>query len=234
VSRYAETHAETAKLARVLGLAGPEPLAYLRRVPADELRDYREAVTGLLFEQDAELLRRAADAARLLPPRVIARIAERALGPMLCARVTGLLEPQLAAEVSRYLSIEFLAQLAAELDPRRCADVVVSTPGQRVLEIALAMARRGEHVAMGRFVAHLDGTTLAACVRQLTDEDLLRVSFVLEGKGRIAEIAAFAGPERICRMLGHADAMGLAEEARDLIEHLDVRSRERFIRRVRS
>jgi hypothetical protein len=228
VSAVTDSRAEAAKLARLLGLDGPDLLACVQQVPASELRDYREAVTELLYEDDRALLQRAADAGRLLPAHTLATVGERALGPCICARLTGLLAPDRAAEASRHFSIEFLAQLAAELDPRRAADVVRSLSPDRVLDIAVVMAARGEHVAMGRFVAHLDDDALTACIEELTDEDLLRVAFVLEDKERLEEVFELVGLERTQRMLDGAESMGLGDEALDLFDHLNTRQRKRL------
>jgi hypothetical protein len=234
MSAATDSRAEAAKLARLLGLDGPESLASVQQAPASELRDYRDAVTELLYDDDRALLQRAADAARLLPAHTLATIGERALGPLICARLTGLLDPARAVDISRHFSIDFLAQLAAELDPRRAVDVITSMPPDLVLDIAVAMAARGEHVGMGRFVAHLDDDTLAACIEELTDEDLLRVGFVLEGKERLGEVFELVGLERTQRMLDGAGSMGLGEEALDLLDHLDARQRKQLRRRVGS
>jgi hypothetical protein len=234
VSAETESRAEVAKLARVLGLGGPAALAHLLQVPARELCDYREAVTVLLFERDAELLRHAAEAAHLIPLRTLAVIGERALGPLVCARLTGLLEPERAAEVSEHMSVGFLARLAAELDPRRIIALLAAMPAERVLDVALAMAADGEHVAMGRFVAHLDEPTLAACVARLGDEDILRISFTLEGKERLVQVVEFAGLERTRRMLAAAESLGLQEEAGDLLDHLGARRRRELARALRA
>jgi hypothetical protein len=228
MSAATESRAEVTKLARLLGLDGPESLAYARKVPASELRAYREAITELLYEDDRTQLQRAADAARLLPAQTLATIGEHALGPLVCARLTGLLASDRAVEISRHFSTEFLARLAAELDPRRAVDVVTSLPAERTLEIAVVMAAHGEHVAMGRFVAHLDRDTLAACIERLSDEDLLRVGFVLEGKERVGEVFEIAGLERTQRMLDGAQAMGLGDEARELLDHLSASQRKRL------
>ncbi len=234
MSAATDSRAEAAKLARLLGLEGPESLAYLQQVPASELRDYRDAVTELLYDDHRAQLQRTADAARLLPARTLAAIGEHALGPLICARLTGLLDPDRAVEISRHFSIDFLAQLAAELDPRRAVEVVTAMPGGQVLDIALAMATHGEHVAMGRFVAHLDSDTLAACIAQLTDEDMLRVGFVLEGKQRLDEMFELVGVERTQRMIDGAESMGLSEEALDLLDHLTPRQRKQLHRHASS
>jgi hypothetical protein len=228
VSAATDSRAEAAKLARLLGLDGPDSLAYVQQVPASELRDYRDAVTELLYEDDRRLLRRVAGAEWLLPAHTVATIGEHALGPRICARLTGLLAPVRAAEISRHFSVEFLAQLAAELDPRHAVDVVTSLSPDRVRGIAVAMAARGEHVAMGRFVAYLDRDALVACMEELTDEDLLRVTFVLEGKERLEEVFELAGIGRTQRILNDAESMGLREEALDLFGHLNARQRKQL------
>ena len=228
MSAATDSRAELVKLARLLGLEGPASLTGMRRAPAGELRAYREAVTELLYDDELALLERLADAAPLLPARTLATIGERALGPLICARMTGLLEVDRAAEIARHFAIDFLARVAAELDPRRAVDVVTSTPPDRARALSLALAARGEHVAMGRFVAYLDRRTLAACIAALTDGDVLRVTFVLEGKERVAEIVDLIGPQRTRSMLEAAEELGLAEEALDLLDHLDSRRRSQL------
>jgi len=229
-----DSRAEIAKLARLLGLQSPASLAYLREVSADEVREYRDAVTDLLYDDDRELLARMAESARLLPAGTLAKVAERALGPLICAHLTGLLDPDRAAEIAGHFPIDFLAQLAAELDPRRAVDVVVATPPERVLEIALAMAARREHVAMGRFVAHLDDETLAKCLQQLSDEDVLRVAFVLEGEQPYGRIFETVGVQRMRRILETADHNGLGEEADYLIDNLSASQRKQLRRGSRN
>lgn len=227
MSAASETRSEIVKLARVLGLDDASELDYLRDVPAAELRDYREAVTDLMYDADRERLGRTAEAARLLPASTLAKIGEAALGPLICAHLSGLLEPTRAAEIAEHFSVAFLAQLAAELDPRRAAAVVASTSPERVVEIALALAQRGEYVAMGRFVAHLDEVALAAATERLSDEDLLRMSFVLEGDGAHERLFERAGVPRMRKLLAAASD-GLAEERGFLRDHLSADQRKQL------
>jgi hypothetical protein len=188
----------------------------------------------MLFDDGRTLLARAAEVARLLPPRTLAAIGERAVGPLVCARLTSLLEAERAAEIARHLTLEFLAELAAELDPRRIVGVLAATPSERVVSIALEMADNGEYVAMGRFVGHLEEEALSACARELSDGQLLRVTFVLEDKQQMSEIVELIGRRRVRRMLRDATGLGLGEEARELLDHLDVRQRRLLRERPRA
>lgn len=228
MSAELDSRAEVVKLARLLGLAQAKPIAFLERVPAAELHAYREAVVDLLYDRDRAQLKRTADAARLLPARTLAKIGEAALGPLICARLAALLEPQRAAEIADHFSIAFLAQLAAELDPRRAVEVVSSTSPARVVAIAAELARRGEHVAMGRFVAHLDDETLRACLQQLSDEDVLRMSFVLEGAGAHGRLFKLLGVRRMRALVALAPEAGLADEASHLTAHLGAAQRRQL------
>lgn len=220
MSRTSESRAEAAKLGRLLRVEDPRALAFLLPVPAAELRAYREAATDALYNDEAELLARTADVARLLPAHTLARIGERALGPLICARLTSLLDPSRAVEISAHFTVDFLAQLAAELDPRRAAEVVSGIATNTVVAVSVAMAANGEHVAMGRFVAHLDEPALSRCVQALGDEDLLRVVFVMEGDERLTAVFEMIGAERAERMLAAAQKSGLAEEAQHAVDRL--------------
>ena len=222
MSCTSESRAESAKLARLLGVEDLRALAFLLPIPASELRDYRRAVTDLLYDEDRELLQRMAAAARLLPVRTAAVIAERALGPLISARVTSLLDPRRAVEISDHLTVDFIARLSAELDPRRAAEVVSGIATETVVAVSVAMAAGGEHVAMGRFVAFLDDAALSGCVEALGNEDLLRVTFVMEGDERLTAIFAMIGAERTNRMLAEAQVSGLLEEAEHVIGRLDA------------
>jgi predicted pyridoxine 5'-phosphate oxidase superfamily flavin-nucleotide-binding protein len=219
------SRAEVQKLAR-LDLDERETLENLSLVPARELRAYREAVVELLYEDSAPVLKRAADAARLLPARLLATIGQRALGPLTCARLTGLIDPERAAEIAEHFSTEFLAQLAAELDPRSAVAVVAAMPTERVPEIAAAMAAQGEQVAMGRFVTHLDDETLAACIERMSDVDVLRVAFLSEGKAPHARLFDVAGAQRMRCVLSAASGAGLEDLAVYMREQLGVRRRK--------
>jgi hypothetical protein len=111
---------EISRLARLLG-TGADELGYLRQVQWQDIRDLREQVTLVMFEADRQMLQRVASATRLLPSKLTATVGERAFGPLLSARVTGLLEPSRAVDIADRLPTTFLADLAEQLDPRRAS-----------------------------------------------------------------------------------------------------------------
>src|SRR3546814_16105024 len=82
--------AEMQRLARLV-LPHTSGLTYLEAVDLATLKQLRERSTAMLYDADREALQRIANAARLLPSAIAALIAEKALGPLLCARIAGLL-----------------------------------------------------------------------------------------------------------------------------------------------
>jgi hypothetical protein len=212
---------EALKLARLLH-ADPEELSYLFPLPSEDVRAYRESVIELLYDDDRELMHRAADAARLMPAHTLAKIGEHALGPLICARLSGLVDPRKAGDIAEHFSVDFLAQLCAELDPRHAADVVASVRPDKIVAAAQVMAERGESVAMGRFVGFLHDDTLARCMDVLDDLALLRIAYVIESDDSLPTVCDRLGAERVERMVSAGKAEGLLDEAAQLRERAEI------------
>ncbi len=218
VSRQSiETRAELLKLARLLGRV-PDELAYLEAVSVLELRQLREQVTETLFDSHQGALNRLASASRLLPVGVVAQIGEKVFGPLLSARITGLLDPDRAVDVGSRLPDSFLADVAVELDPRRASAVLARIPADQIAAITRELLARGEFVTMGRFVGHLPDESLQAAVDVSGPDDLLQVALVLENRERLGDLLEMVGPERTDQILEAADRAELGPEARELLE----------------
>jgi hypothetical protein len=219
MSTTLETRAEIIKLARLLGTPADQ-LGYLDGVAPEDLRVLREQATDKLFERDQARLHKLALASRLLPSTIGATIARWALGALLSARVTGLLVPSKAVSIAAHLPASFLADIAVELDPRRAREVIERMPAWQVGEVAAELARRNEHVAMGRFVGYLGDAALIAAMEQIEDAGLLRIAFVMEGKDRLDHVVSLLPEPRLAGVMHAADRGGLWPEALDLLAHL--------------
>lgn len=215
-----EAEAEILKLARVLGVE-PEGLEYLARVDADDLKAFREQVTDTLFDANIAVLQRMALAARLLPGGVLAKIAEKVFGPLLCARIAGLVEVSRGVDVAKRLSPRFLAEVAADLDPRRASAIISRIPLETVLAVAAELARREDWITLGRFVGHLPDPTVRRALDEIDDPGLLRIAFVLDDKNRIDHVVGLLPSHRLGRLLTAAAAdEDLWTPALDLLTHL--------------
>jgi hypothetical protein len=224
MSRAAETlqrRAEILKLARILERK-PDELAYLEAVSLDDLRALREQTTDVLWSANSGTLNRLAAASKLLPAGLTATIAQRAFGPLLVARMAGLLEPSRAVEIATKLPTGFLADVAIELDPRRASSVLKLTAPQQVAAVTRELVRRREHVAMGRFVGHLSDAALKAALAVMDNETLLLVGFVLEDKDRLERLVSLLPKPRVTGIILAAAQANLWLEALDLLEHLSA------------
>jgi hypothetical protein len=214
--------AEVIKLARLLGREADD-LAYLHQVHPAAIRRLREQATDMLFEAQSRRLRRLARASRLLPPTVLATIAERAFGPLLAGRVTGYLAPARAGEVAARLSVAFRANLAVEMDPRRTSDVIARLPAQSIAEVARELGQREEYVTMGRFAGQLTDEALRAVFAVVDDAALLRVAFVIEDEERLDHVFGLLPAPRRAGFVRAAATVDLWPEALDLLSRLSER-----------
>lgn len=175
--------AEIRKLARTLGVA-PERLGYLRDVPVAELRELRAQVTATLYDAHLDVLERMALASRLLPNPLLARLAERAFGPLLSARIAGLVDVHHGVDIAKRLSPRFLADVAAELDPRRAAGIIAGLSTTVVTAVAAELARREDWITIARFVDMLPEQTITATVDVLPGGALSQVADLLDDSAR--------------------------------------------------
>ena len=215
---------EMLKLARMLGCE-PDELDYLGQLDAQVVRDLREQVTGVLFDGDRHMLQRVASASKLLPTKLTATIGESVFGPLLCARLTGVLDPHRAVEIAARLPADFLADVAEHLDPRRASRVIAELPARQIAEIARELVRREQYITMGNVVGHLSKAATVAALEVVDDQALLRTAYVVESKGSLGSLVALIPEERLETIIRTASEADLWPEALDVMGHVSDRQR---------
>jgi hypothetical protein len=223
-----QAHAEVMKLARLLGRE-PDELAYLERLGPAEVRALRDGVTETLYDANGSSLGRLAAASRLLPAGLTATIGHRAFGPVLSARLAGLLETDKAVDVAGRLPAPFLADVAVELDPRRASDLIASIAPTLIGQVTAELVARREHVTMGRFVGHLSDEAIAAALATMDDEAVLMVAFVIEDRSQLSRLFARLPKGRSAGVIAAAAAQGLWLQALDLLNHLHKPQRKEMV-----
>lgn len=219
MSPQLETSAEILKFARLIDV-DPAQLDYLDSVPAEELRALRESVTNSIFDASEQTLKRIAAGAKLIPAPLIATIARKSFGPLLCARAAGAIDPAKALDIAKRLPADFLADVTVQLDPRRVAKIISRVPEALVVPVATQLGKRDEHVTMGRFLAYLPDQAVVAAMAILSDENLLRTAFVLENKDHLDHALGLLPPKRLHSIIANASQLGLWPEALDLLDNL--------------
>lgn len=193
--------AEHIKLARTLDVP-PASLRCVEALGALEIRALRERITHLLFDQHRALFQRLAAAGRLVPARVSAAISQKAFGPLIAARLAGLLPPEQAVRIAALLPVGFLADLCLALDPRSAPAVLQRIPVRTVVNVAQELANRGEHVTMARFVDVLSDVSIQAVATALRDEAaLVQIAFYVESDQRLDRLVELLPDERLGRLL---------------------------------
>ncbi|MCU1682157.1 MAG: hypothetical protein JWQ81_2896 [Amycolatopsis sp.] len=221
------TRPEILKLARVLSV-GPERFAYLENVDPEDLKRLRGQVTDTLFDANLAVLQRMALASRLLPVPLLAKIGEKVFGPLLCARIAGVIDASRGVDVAKRLPTGYLADVAVELDPRRASAIISGIPLKAVVDVAAELTRREDWITIGRFVGHLADRTVVACLDVMPDVALLQVAFVLDDKSRLDHVIGLLPPQRLPGVLRAAADHDLMPLAEDLLAHLSPAHRARF------
>jgi hypothetical protein len=219
MSERLEVRAELLKLSRLLGV-GEGELDYLDGIPSAQLRQFRESATERLFDDGAKMLGRVGAASRLVPSGITATIAQKAFGPLLCARAAGTVDASKAVDVARRLPADFLADVVIDLDPRRVVDIIAQVPAELVEPVARELGDRREHVTMGRFLAFVPDHLIATAMGALGDETMLHTAFVLEHKDRLDHAVGLLPPERLPGVIQTAGRLGLWPEVLDLLDQL--------------
>jgi hypothetical protein len=223
-----QAHAEVLKLARLLDREADQ-LVYLERLGPADLRALRDTVTETLYDAHGGALGRLAAARRLLPAGLTATIGQRAFGPLLSARLAGLLDTDKAVDVAGKLPPPFLADVAVELDPRRASDLIASIAPALIGQVTAELVACREYVTMGRFVGHLSDDSIAAAVATMDDEALLQTAFVLEDRSQLSRLFSKLPKGRAAGVIAAAAHDGLWLEALDLLHHLHKRQRKEMV-----
>lgn len=222
--------AETAKLARLLHQP-EQDLAYLSKLGPERLRALRERANAAIFDEARPTLLRVAAASKLLPVAAIALVGEKVFGPLLCARVGGLLPPERALDVALRLPDPFLADVSVQLDPRSAREVIGRMPAARVAAVAAILLQRQDYVTMGRFVDYLSKDTIRTVLLGIHDNAaLLQVAFFVETKARLNDIVSLVPESRLSEIVVRASAPGsqLWAEALALMSHIGPQWQQRI------
>jgi hypothetical protein len=226
-----ESRAEVLKLARLLG-RDPRQLEYLQQLPTAEIRQLREQVTEMLFAVHGHAFTRLAAAGRIMPATLVAFMAQHVFGPVLAARIAGVLDPRHAVDVAARLPTPFLADLALHIDPRRASEVIARIPPRQAAQITRELVQRGEYVTLAGFVGHLPDEAIVAALELIDDAMLVQIAFVLEHKERVGHLIGLLPSERLDGVVAAAAGASYWLEALMLLAELDEPLQATLVGRV--
>ncbi|MBB3661674.1 hypothetical protein FB384_000578 [Prauserella sediminis] len=220
--------AEIVKLARVLGVS-EQHLEFLQDVPAADIRTLRDQATETLHSAHQSVLRKLVSASGIIPVPVLVTLAQKAFGPLLSARLAGLLDGDRGVAIALKLPAPFLADVAAELDPRRAGHIISGLPPDTVAAVSRELRRREDWITLGRFVGGVPAEIAEAGLAELNERQVLEVAFVVDDKSSLSALVERQPAERCAAYAHAADEYDLWHALFDLLAHLDDDLRERLV-----
>jgi hypothetical protein len=189
------------------------------------LRELRDTLTDRLFDANRDILLGLAKTTKVVPGAVAAKIATKAFPPQLAARVAGVMDTDAAVSLASRVPIEFLADLAPSIDPRRVTPILEQLPSQILVDAGEILGQRGEYIAMADFVGVLSDDQIERTLRVLTDEALVRTGQVIEDPARVATILQMLPHRRLQGVVETTDRLGEWDAVRRALPHLSAASR---------
>ncbi|WP_433755282.1 hypothetical protein [Nocardia sp. CA-135398] len=238
--------AQLLKLARTLGVP-VEQLEYLGDVSDADLREFRRQVTDLFVAGQEAGLRRVAQASKVIPTPITAKMVARSRGALLAARMSGVLDPSHAVEVAKRLPVDFLADIAAQLDPRHCAAIIGGLPEPTIVAVGKELAAREDWITLGDLVVSISDTAARATETALDGIALVRSAYLVDDAAQLERFVNLASPDKLTEMLrataendlwseyrGTLNALSesAVEAVRAAAEHLPAEQRDRALAEI--
>lgn len=218
---------EVRRVARMVNV-DPADLHGLEEAGEAALRVLRGQIAAKLFDEHTESWERAVAVANVVPTGLAAKLSEKALGPVLSARVTALTPPAKAVDIGAKLSPAFMADIAVNVDPRKIVDLVVAMPAQTIAAVALELADREEWLVMADFVAAVSESALRTTVDALDDHAVLQIAPLLAEPDRVALVVDLLGEARLAELRATARQHGLQAHVDHVAGVLDGAHRDRW------
>jgi len=222
---------EVAKLAQVLGVDGNQ-FAFLSAVPAVTIRALRHEIELASYRRHESRFDRIAAISKLVPPGVIATIAQKSMGPQLAARVAGAMQVEEAVKIARHLDPEFIADMAASLDPRRIGPIAAQLSDELIVEVGRLLLRRRQYVTAGRLVPVITLSALEELIGLIGGSEILQIALYVDDPADLERVVDLLSDERLFDIVQAAAINAHLDEAVMLMESLPVRNTARIISQV--
>lgn len=211
--------AQLLKLARTLGVP-VDQLAYLTEVPDQDLREFRLQVADLFLDGQEAGLHRVAQAARVIPTPIIAKMVARNRSALLAARMSGVLDPSHAVDVAKRLPVDLLADIAAVLDPRHSAAIIGGLPEATIVAIGTELAAREDWITLGDLLVSVLDPAARATTAALDGLALVRTAVLVDDATDLKRFVNLAAEDKLVEMLRATADHDLWSEYRSTLDVL--------------
>lgn len=218
--RTIELDSALAKLARILDV-DPAEVEFLTGLSVEALRDLRWEISDTLNAADAKRLNGVMAASKLVPTGLAASIGEKWFGPLLCARLVGLVEPKRGGQYAKHLSIDYMADITARTDPRCVGDLIHELDLQTMQQVATTLIERGDHLTLSHFIGHLPADVVTVILEAIDDNAVIvRIARHVEDLAHLDPVVALLPDERIVDLVHAVDVADLWVDGLHLFSQL--------------
>lgn len=224
-----ELDAARRRLAHALGCS-PGDLAALEGIDDPQvLRAVERAVRRHLAAAEASRLTAVVAAARRLPTRLVATVAERQMGPELCAAAIGAVEPDHAVAIAGHLSVPFMVEVTLAADPTAAGHLAAALPRATTVAIAREVIARREHLVAAAFVGPIPPPLVAEVVAGVDDHAaVVRIALYVDDPSLLDPIVAELDDRYLAALLEVVGEEGLWAEGLNLVGHLGADQQARI------
>lgn len=219
-------------MARILH-CNPEELQGLDGLDNAQLSHLRKHIDARLSLEGQTALRGLTAAGRMVPARLSAKIAEKALGPVITAEMARKLEPGRSGKVACHLSPSFMADVARYLPAEESSSLLNGLPIEILRVVTHELARRGETIVLATLVAKLPTEAIVALASELDAETLADTALLTDDPAPLAaalsrfapavlaQAARFLPDEKILEIVGGLSLELMQSVADELVKARD-------------
>lgn len=187
------------------------------------------AVRRHLAAAEARRLTAVVAAARRLPIRLVATVAQRQMGPELCAAAIGAVDPDHAVAIAGHLSVPFMVEVTLAADPTVAGHLAADLPRTTTVAIAREVIGRGEHLVAAAFVGPIPPPLVAEVVRGVDDHAaVVRIAQYVDDPSLLDPIVADLDDPHLAALLEAVGEAGLWAEGLNLVGHLGAAQQARI------
>lgn len=162
------TTAALLKLARALDVE-PAEVEFLRDLPVETLQSLKWRAIDIVTKRTRARLQRVATASKLTPIPVAASLGEKWFGPVLGAQMVGLVDPSMGVKFAKHMSMDFVADVSARIDPRIMGELAERYPIDIMKEIARTLSLREDYLTLSLFTGHMSPGIIADLLASIDD-----------------------------------------------------------------
>ena len=201
------TRAQITLLARQLHVP-EERVAHLERLGAAKLKDLREAMSHVMFDDNADVFRRVSMLVPIVPLPVVMPIVQRVCPPEMAGRAAGAIavaHPKKSVSALTLVKPDYGASAAPFVDPRAVDKIAHLAPHPPVVAIAKELLSRRDYFTGGLFVDAATEDLIKSVEAGIDDDEgLIRTgAYVYSAKvlSNIIRVIIEASPDRIKRLV---------------------------------